>query len=452
MLLETFLRAVESRRLLRRGDSGAVAFSGGGDSLCLLHLLQRIRREWDLSLQAVVVDHGLRPESADEAQRAAELARTLGLQPVVIRVSVSREGNLQQEAREVRQRLLLEHALAHRLAWVALGHTATDQAETVLMRAVRGTGVAGLGAMRWRRPLDEEVWLIRPLLGVTREEVAAYLELHGLSPVVDPTNETDGYLRNRIRRQVLPLLSQENPQVVRSLCRLAECCHQEDEALAHLAAEVLGRCEGEAGVRVEPLRPLPVGLVLRVLRLAHARATGTARRLERRHVEALLDLVQREGSGAVADVPGARVERRYGELVWNTRSGASALAAELGSDEAELQIAEPGATELADGRILNVTLETVEDQPPASLLDLQRVRFPLVVRPPLPGDRIAVGPDQSRKVARVLLDAKVPRTERPAVPVLLQGREVVMVVGLRRAWGWGPRQGQLGLVVRLGKG
>lgn len=441
MLLEEVAGAVD--RLIRPGEAGAVALSGGGDSLCLLHVLTRLAGPRGLRISAIHVDHGLRPESARQAQEVVALARGLGVETSVLRAGLAPDapGNLQQRARSVRQRLIEEQARRLSLGWVAVGHTATDQAELVLMRAVRGTGPSGLGGMAWSRPMGSGGRLVRPLLGQRREDVASYLGRHGLTPVLDPTNETPRYLRNRVRQRVLPLLAAENPAVVAALCRLATTCREEDEALLRLAQQALASAEAPGGLAVARLQELPRGLLHRVLRLAHARAVGTTRRLDRGHVERVACLVAETGGSARVDLPGARVERRYGTLVWMA-----------GGDPGQPQLAPftvetPGRYPLSDGRVLEVVAGSAQGHPPWEVLSFG-VGFPLLVRPPRAGDRIAIGPGRHKKVHRVLMDAKIPRAGRGSFPVVVADDVVVLLPGLRRGYGLGPGEGEA-LVVRL---
>jgi tRNA(Ile)-lysidine synthase len=439
-LSERVRRDVERRGLVAAGDRGLVALSGGPDSLCLLLLLLELAPALRLTLRAAHVDHGVRPESASEAERAQTLAARLGVEAVVLRADLEpTAGNLQERARDARRALLVAEARARGCAWIAVGHTASDQAETVLMRLVRGAGLRGLGAMAWR---SGEV--IRPLLGVTRQEVRRYLAVCGLDPVEDPTNRSDAYLRNRLRRRVLPLMRRENPAVASALCRLAETCREEDAVLDGLARQGLELARvGVHQVDCGRLRPLPLPLLRRALRLIYAEATGSLRRLDRPHVEALAALATSTGGGTrQLDLPGARFQRIYDLLGWETGSGGAAGEAA----PINMQVAGPGLSPLADGRRLAVQAALAGT---SLALSRRHLAFPLTVRTALPGDRIAIGPGRSKKVSRALLDARVPRRERRQVLVVLTAGVVALVVGVRRAFGFAPTADEEALVVTL---
>jgi tRNA(Ile)-lysidine synthase len=319
---------------------------------------------------------------------------------------------------------------------VALGHTASDQAETVLMRAVRGTGLQGLAGMDWRQGI-----FIRPLLDVSRRQVRAYIRRHGLAPVEDPTNAGDDYLRNRVRRQVIPLLRQENPRVEAALARLADSCREDHRALTDLARSLLSRASAGGRLELAAMRDAPAALRHRALRLAYADAVGSTRRLTRDHVLALDALLQTGAGSAALDLPAARAVRTYDALRFETGGVAE-------PELAPVRVEGPGEVQLSDGRRLQIReLPPVPARRPGQqrdpgrpwLLARSAASFPLLVRGPRPGDRIATGPQMTRKVARVLLDAKIPRPLRARVPLVLSRDRVLLVLGVRRAFDCAPK-------------
>ncbi|MCC6749573.1 MAG: tRNA lysidine(34) synthetase TilS [Deltaproteobacteria bacterium] len=423
------------------GSRGVVALSGGPDSLCLAHCLAGLAaaRGWDLV--AAHVDHGLRAESAVEAAMASSLAERLGLRFVNRRVALEADrGNLQERAREARRATLLQLASELEAEWIALGHTASDQAETVLMRVLRGTGLRGLRGMAWQ----SGPW-IRPLLGVDRATVEQYLAHHELVPVREPTNESDAYLRNRVRRRILPLLAEENPRVVEALCRLARTSREEDRALEAEARRALRRADHDGALSVEELGRWPTGVLHRALRRAYARARGSARGLSRRHVEALARLAACSDGSAVVDLPGVRAVRTYG-----------ALRLERSEPDPGPQPDASVARRLQEGRFewSGRELEVVRAPAPAAPLSGEWVRAPgrgevYELRGPRLGDRLRLGEQGRKKVARLLMEARVPRRERSSVPILVAGEEVALVPGHRTGHGRLPAPGESAWRVRL---
>ncbi|MBE1282021.1 MAG: tRNA lysidine(34) synthetase TilS [Rhodobacteraceae bacterium] len=181
-------------------DRVGVAVSGGGDSVALLHVLQRLMQDSDSRLFAATVDHGLRPESVQEARQVADLCERLGVEHSILRWrGWEQQGNLQDQARRARYQLLTDWAKSQNIPLLALGHTADDQAETLLMRMARASGVTGLSAMPVKRTVAG-VSLFRPMLEISRDMLRAYLRHHDLTWIDDPSNEDERFERVRIRK------------------------------------------------------------------------------------------------------------------------------------------------------------------------------------------------------------------------------------------------------------
>ena len=229
-----------------------VAVSGGADSMALLHLLSLLQGEWSLRVVAAHFDHGLRRESAEDASFVGEMAGRWDLPFETDRMpagALKEEGNLEAAARKWRYRFLAQVAVDRQKGGqpvdVAVAHTANDQAETVLMNLIRGSGLHGLAGMRPERPLMLEgrvvpgVRVVRPLLAVTRPEVLEYLRIHDIPWREDPTNQDRTYVRNRIRHDILPSLREINPQIVASLCRTASLLGDELKRSDHAARQAL---------------------------------------------------------------------------------------------------------------------------------------------------------------------------------------------------------------------
>lgn len=220
------LRAALRRLGVSAETTVVVGASGGVDSTVLLRLLH----EEGVPLVVVHVDYGLREDSAEDAAFVAALAEEVGAPAEVRRVSLPEAGNRQEAAREARYAVFGEAASSFEAPFVAVGHTANDQAETVLMNLIRGAGQAGLAGMRERRRLQPGVALVRPLLDVTREEVEGLARERGWAWREDASNEGDAYRRNRLRHRVLPLLKEEGgPGTIRRIARTARQLRDETE-------------------------------------------------------------------------------------------------------------------------------------------------------------------------------------------------------------------------------
>jgi tRNA(Ile)-lysidine synthase len=301
-------------------DSGVVlvALSGGPDSLALAAAVAFEAPRAGVAAGAVIVDHGLQPGSDVVAARAAEQAAALGLDPVrVVRVQVGAAGGPEAAARDARYAALEAAARDESAAAVFLGHTLDDQAETVLLGLVRGSGAASLQGMApasglWRRPL----------LGIRRSTTEAACADAGLEPWHDPHNDDPAYTRVRVRRSVLPVLEAElGPGVAEALARTAEQLREDAAALDAFAEEVAEDLadHAEAGLTlpVPALAANPAALRQRLVRLAVQSEFGVA--LSRTQTLEVCRLVTDWHGQAGVDLPGVRVVRRGSSLHFEAR-------------------------------------------------------------------------------------------------------------------------------------
>jgi tRNA(Ile)-lysidine synthase len=389
-MLSQLLRTLREQDLLTAGARVLVAVSGGPDSMSLLHALHHLAPRLDIQLRAATVDHGLRPESASEASLVEQRCRTLGVACEILTVDVrAARGphvSLQEAARNVRLQALENAALHLECAHVALAHTADDQAETVLFRILRGTGLAGLAGIPYRRGI-----FIRPLLDVRRASILAYLGKRHIPFIEDPSNRNRHFARVRIRHEVLPALAQENPKIV--------------EALLTLAHEARARQPAGEGSDLPKLPPRTAALVRRLA----AEGRGTRR----------------------ISVPQGEVVVSYGKVAFRAAASAAASA----PADRSTPISGPGIHR-PPGPGQGPALEISESrQAPAegAAFDASQLRFPLQIRTWRAGDRMRPrGGRGGRKLSDLLVDAKIPREQRAHLPVLTDAQgDVLFVAGLR---------------------
>jgi tRNA(Ile)-lysidine synthase len=395
-VLSRVLATIREHDLLCRGDRVLLAISGGPDSMALLHALAVLAPRLGVALRAVAVDHGLRAEAAGEAREVRRICQRLGIPCEVATVDVRQARrshvSVQEAARNARLREL--EAVAARLGCtkIALGHTADDQAETVLFRLLRGTGVAGLAGIPYGRGP-----FVRPLLDVRRAQILAFLAKRRIEFFSDPSNADRRYARPRIRHDVLPMLARENPRVV--------------EALLALSREA----------RTESPRPwlasLPKNLYLPSRTLA------------------VVDRLVRKGEGTRAvSVEGGTIVVRYGTVTW-LPEGRAALTDRRAAAPAERLVTGPGKYAIGDSPSIEIGAMSSEPcrDGSAACFDRAKVRWPLVVRGMRPGDRMAPRRGRgSRKLSDLFIDAKIPRQERASLPVLCDALGAILFVpGLR---------------------
>ncbi len=294
ILFEKFIRSINQHHLLVRGDSVLVAVSGGADSVALLFLLSEVSRQFHLQLAVAHYNHRLRGRESDEDEEFVRLlAQKKGLDFFAggdDKLQLH-GANLEDRARQFRFEFLLASAQKIKSQKIALGHTGDDQAETVLMRLLRGSGAAGLSGIS---SIREGLW-IRPLLKASRQEILGYLRENKIAWREDSSNATDDYLRNRVRHHLLPLLEKEyNPNLRATLMETADTLREESEALKILADAFIGKTDlscGKVELPLDKMTSQPPGLQAVVVReiLRHYSPARTFPSLK--HVRAVLELL-----------------------------------------------------------------------------------------------------------------------------------------------------------------
>ena len=442
-----------------------VAASGGPDSTALLRSLHRLRDEYRLTLHVAHLNHDFRGAEADhDAVFVQRLADGLGLPCSIDKqdpIAYQRErgvSSFEQAAREMRYAFLSAVAASVGATAIALGHTADDQAETVLLHLLRGSGLQGLRGMAevaewpWPEPRPGPL-LFRPLMGVTKADAAAYCRELGQLYREDSGNYMWRFTRNKVRLDLMPKLSRDyNPRVREALTRLSraaadEVDYVESELSRHWPniVEERGDCDA-VSLSVPALSALHPALQRHALRRAYTVIVGDARRLSERHVEAMLSLLRSEGGGRAIDLSrGVRVARKSDTLSLSRHAGPQsplpALVGEhticlpqvpgetvettIGGWQLTLQVASPGQP-----------TPCVEGETPQFAAQLNRDALGEVatVRTRRPGDRFQPsGMTGTKKLQDFFTDAKVPRERRDHVPLLVCESGIAWVVGHRVA-------------------
>ncbi len=412
-------------------DHLLVAVSGGPDSVALLDILYAMP-EARLQLTLAHVHHGLRPTAEADATFVERLAKRYHLEflsrRVDVRARVDRTGESEEEAaREVRYAALSEMAAEAGATRIATGHTADDQAETVLMRILRGTGLLGLAGIPPRRGP-----VIRPLLPLWRRDILAYLQARGLESCTDETNASLDYTRNRVRQQLLPELEQEYaPRLRVRLQQLAEMARQDSAVLETLAEDAFTRFRQwlPDGLALPPMPALPHAVRWRVWRRALAEVRGGGDDISYDHLDSLADLAP----GRALCLPGARVTHEAGRLVFQSAAKAAARVA-----IPTLTLPVPGQLSYAPAGVSLRTCLAAAPQPlesgDAATLDADAVAGKLTMRSWQPGDRFRpLGAPGERKLQDIFVDAGLPRRLRARVPVISDEDGIIWLAGFRLA-------------------
>jgi tRNA(Ile)-lysidine synthase len=432
LLRQAVAATIDHYAMIERGQTVLVAVSGGPDSLTLLDVLADLAAELNLRLAVAHLDHGLRPDSADDAEFVAGVAASLGLECFRERVDLpailAGSGESPEAvARSVRYAFLARAAATIGADRIALGHNADDQAETVIMRLLRGSGSDGLaGIPPVRLPY------VRPLIRTPRAAIEEYCRQRDLHPRLDSTNAESVYLRNRLRHQLLPQMREYNPRLTEALGELAERQRAESAYLRDAAEEALSELQNADGLDCAALAGRPTALQRAVLRIYHERETGELP-VAYHHIERLRALIAAQRGQH--QLPGGHIARvEYGRL--------AIIPVDAGADAFSIAPTIPGLTHLPIGEALLVwvtgptaaTFATANAQRQA-FLDCDAIPDGAVIRTRHPGDRIRIAGVGSKKLQDVLIDAKVPRRRRDRLPLLACGGDILWVPGIRVAEG-----------------
>ncbi len=471
MVLELVRETIQKHRLLEAGERVVVGVSGGPDSLCLLHVLTRLQPEYGLALHVAHLDHQLRgQESATDAEYVAGVAREWGLPCTVGQVDVRAAARanrmaVEEAARRARYAFLAQIAAVTDSRTIAVGHNADDQAETVLMHWLRGSGLGGLRGMLPRSRLGDyrlpeavgegampkDLWLVRPLLETPREVILRYCESERLEPRFDRSNLDTTFFRNWLRQTVLPLLAQHNPEVRDVLCRSAQVLAEDYALLRELLEQawpslVVEESAGRISFDLVAWRDLPVSLQRSSLREAVHRLRRTLRDIGFVHIEDAVGVARQGSAGQKATLPqGLMLSVGYNRLTVADAEAGEALPdwPLLDPLAAPVPVAIPGRTSLpGSGWALEADLVSrtslpsgweENSDPWVAYLDWPEASGPLWLRARRPGDRfrpMGLG-EREVKLADWLTNRKVPRAARTSLPLLFGQNGIVWVCGQR---------------------
>jgi len=421
------------------------AVSGGPDSMAMLHLLRQMAEEKPMRIVAAHVNHRFREEeSAKEAELVARAAQSWGipLETAVIDMPsyIKETGrNAQEAAREKRYAFFREAAERHGADTLMLAHHADDQAETVLMRIIRGTGVSGLAGIPERRK-EGRLELVRPLLRITKKELLAYCRRNGVPYATDSSNFSRKYVRNAVRLDVLPVLRKMNPKVDEALVRLADLAAADDDYLEKEAARHLDSAAAFSGdgwrVDLKRFGALHIALQRRIVQLILKYSSDSWYSLAYRKVDDLLEaMTDRQRTVHRMDIgDGLIFIREYDEAyVGPNRPDRDGYCYAVPEIPCTVRLDDWGA-QLEFERVPMPVTSPPEPRREA-FFDESQLVMPLMVRTRKPGDRFCPdGFDGSKKVQDVFVDAKIPRSRRDVWPLVTDsGGRILWIPGLRRS-------------------
>ncbi|MFH0771090.1 MAG: tRNA lysidine(34) synthetase TilS [Candidatus Omnitrophota bacterium] len=441
MFVEKVKSAIKKFKLLKAGDKIVVAVSGGSDSTALLFALNALKKEYDLELYIAHLNHKFR--RADQTKKdydyVSALARRLDLPLIFKEIDVpgyarQKRLSLEEAARDKRYEFLLDAATRTGANKIAVGHTLDDQAETVLMRLIRGSGLSGLRGIFPARDLNG-VSVIRPLIQTWKADIKIYLKEIKVRPRRDATNFMPVFLRNRVRLRLLPLLEKYNPRIKDVLVRSAINFSYDYEALSEAVNREFKRSalikKDSIEIRLRRLERESPGLKRGVFRKAIELLKGDLRGIENSHIEDI-EALSVADKGAL-DIPAKiRIRKAKGNIIFERVALLRAPVSRLIS-----QLSAPGKTPIPELGVLFTAAfvkSAVKAKKPKSVeyVDYDKLRLPLRIRLWEKGDRFKpLGMKEEKKLQDFYVDEKIERSQRGRIPLVVSGEDIIWVCGLR---------------------
>ena len=452
-LIKKIKKTLTDHQMIESGDCVLVGVSGGPDSVALLRSLIELKRELNIELVVVHLNHGARGAESDrDAQFVRHLGEELNLKTLIEKRDVPAERwvsktSFQETARQVRLEFFENVMKQTGAQKIALGHTSDDQVETVLMNLLRGSGMAGLGGMSpVRFPF------IRPLFDCSRSEIIEFLSGRKIPWCQDSSNEKTDYLRNRVRLELIPFLQEKyNPKIMENLFEASGILRADNDLLNTLVDHEFDRVVSgsDAGNILEMklilFNPLPLALKRRLVRKAIQGVKGDLRGISSSHIQDVLQLIQNSQKGKRIDLPDT-IEVLYLEdkieVKRIQKTDPRILNDEKNASHWEGHLVIPGETQVGRAGVLlqseiidPVELEFSSNYLNQAFLDFDKTGGEIRVRFFQPGDRLKpLGMTGTKKVKSLFIDEKVPRGIRPGVPILTTGdNDIIWVYGTRIA-------------------
>ncbi|NWF75922.1 MAG: tRNA lysidine(34) synthetase TilS [Nitrospirae bacterium] len=433
-LINKVIATARKYSMLQNNDKILVGLSGGPDSSCLLHVLNDLKEMFKLDIHALYIDHGLRPEEIpSEITFCEKMCKLINIPFMKSQIDVityaKDEGiNRHEAARQLRYRVYEETANNIKATKIALGHNADDQAETVLIRLIRGTGPTGLAGIP---PVRGSI--IRPLIEIERKEIEQFLDERKIDFIIDSSNLKKDYLRNKIRLSVLPILKNMNPDICRALSKTATIFREEEKYFEIIVTKTMmklfsRKTQDHVELFLTPFEIMDKPIMRRVLRRVIDETKGL-RGVNFIHIEDIIELIRNGKPGDRIYLPkGLRVIKDYAILILTSKQ-----PHKLGT----LSLQVPGEVVSRENKFVikaNIMDNAANhvDGKTSIILDLDKTGTNLTVRSRQKGDYFyPMGFGKRKKLQDYFVDEKVPRDERNAIPIVISGDSIVWIAGFR---------------------
>lgn len=418
LLLDKLKKFIISHRLINRDETVLCAVSGGSDSIAMLHLLAQLRGEIGFKIEVAYINHGLRPEAWKEAEyvrkQAEKLSCPFHLRKADVKTHCEQTGrSIESSARYLRYNLLKDIAAQINAKKIATAHTMDDQAETTLMKIIRGCGLEGLRAMR---PIRDGLY-IKPLLQFSRTQLQRFLESSSIEYFTDISNFSDEFFRVRVRKKLIPEIERENPGIKNLLCTLAEESSEAVDFLSSIAKDIIHNeiIETDEGFEFEikKLLSLHTAVASEVMRLLLRRFLPGLEGIYRNHLKEIYKIMHSNKPSSIYMVPGEIIfEKRYEKMLIYRKSDTASPP----PSRYELRIDRPG---IFTSEELRVNISISKTFPP--------VFFPVTLRRRRTGDRLA---RRKKKLKKFLIDRKIPMNIRNWIPLITKGNNILWIYSI----------------------
>lgn len=441
MILEKTLSTIKKYNLIEKGDKIVLGLSGGPDSVCLLHILNRLKEVLDIEIYAAHLNHQIRGmEAQKDALYISQLCESLGITFFVKSINVPKyckenKLSLEEGARKLRYEMFFEIKEKINANKIAIAHNMNDQVETILMRMMRGTGLQGLKGIDYIR--DDVI--IRPILEIERTEIEAYCEEYKLNPRIDATNLENIYTRNKIRLDLIPYMKNNfNSNVIESIARMGNNLKNDNDFIEEIAFKKFKEVAFINGynleIKLEKYINLHRALKVRIIRNGIKYVLGDINFIDQKHIEDILELEAKNKIDKKIVLPrGLFVYRQKDKLVFTTK--------EIVFKEVKFSYKVPknGFVKINEANILIETetmtinrYKALKRDKSLKWFDYNKIEGGIVVRSREPGDKIKLSMG-NKKLKELFIDLKIPKEERDKVPVLQDDNGILCVGSFRNS-------------------
>lgn len=435
MVFEKVLSTIDKHNLIEDGDKIVLGISGGPDSVCLLHILNRLKEKLDIELYVAHLNHQIRGiEAQKDALYVADICEKMGITYFLKSIDVPKyckdNGlSIEEGARKLRYEMFNEIKQKTKSNKIAIGHNLNDQAETVLMRIMRGTGLQGLRGIEYSR----ENGIIRPLLDVERKEIEDYCEIHNLNPRIDESNLENIYTRNKIRLELIPYMKDNfNTNLIESIVRMSNNLRTDSDYIESDAEEkfknICKVSSDSVEVDINSFNKLHNAIKVRVLRKGIKSILGDTNFIDQKHIDDVMEFESESKINKMLTLPrGVFVYRRKNSILLTTT--------EIVEEEIEFSYNIPsnGFVKIKEiNYIIETQTMTIDRYKNGKVdkmsrgFDFNKIKGGIVIRNRQQGDKIKLA-GGTKKLKDLFIDLKIPREERCKVPVITDEEGILQV-------------------------